>query len=432
MNIYDRPSSDVARKLLTRPSGDRKGSHAELVTRVKEIMNQVEENGDMALMDLTRQLDGVSIDSIRIHDAEIEAAMLQIDQDLKIALRTAYRNIMKFHKSQIEEVRKIETMPGVVCWRENRPIESVGFYIPGGRAPLISTVLMLGIPARLAGCRDIILCSPPDQHGQIHPAILYAASLCGIRNIYRIGGSQAIAAMAFGTESVPKVDKIFGPGNQYVTQAKLMVQSSGISIDMPAGPSEVLVWADDDAHADFVAADLLAQAEHGPDSQVVLICESNEFAVKVKKAVNTQKKTLSRESTIDEALRHSAIFVAERDQAVQLINEYAPEHLIIQRKRQNYHLDEIHHAGSVFIGPYSPETAGDYASGTNHTLPTDGYARVYSGVSIDSFVKKITFQELSYEGLKGISRTLQIMADAEQLDAHRNAVDIRLEITNSK
>lgn len=291
---------------------------------------------------------------------------------------------------------------------------------------MISTVLMLGIPAVLAGCRNIILCSPPDAQGQIHPAILYAASLCGIRDIFRVGGSQAIAAMAYGTETVPKVDKIFGPGNQYVTQAKLMVQATGIAIDMPAGPSEVLVWADDYANTDFVAADLLAQAEHGPDSQVVLICDSSDFAKKVKVAVEVQKKQLTRESTIDEALLHSSILVTDRSSAVELINDYGPEHLIIQRQRHHYDLNEIQHAGSVFIGPFSPETAGDYASGTNHTLPTNGYARVYSGVSLDSFVKKITFQELNYEGLKGLSGTLQQLADAEQLDAHRNAVDVRL------
>ncbi len=426
MKFFNQPTLDAAREAMKRPVGGQGVSFAQLTSRVEQIMGQVKEKGDQALFDLTQKHDGVLIDSIRIHDAEIEAAMLLIDKELKIALRTAKSNIEKFHRSQKEEVRKVETMHGVTCWRESRPIESVGLYIPGGTAPLISTVLMLGIPAVLAGCRSIVLCSPPDAQGQIHPAILYAASLCGIRNIFRIGGSQAIAAMAYGTETVPKVDKIFGPGNQYVTQAKLMVQATGVAIDMPAGPSEVLVWADDEANADFVAADLLAQAEHGPDSQAVLICESNDFAEKVKAAVDIQKKQLNRESTIDEALTHSCILVTDRSTAEKLINDYGPEHLIIQRQRHQYDLNEIQHAGSVFIGPYSPETAGDYASGTNHTLPTNGYARVYSGVSLDSFVKKITFQELNYEGLKGLSGTLQQMADAEQLDAHRQAVDIRL------
>src|SRR5680860_183918 len=314
MRILEFPSLDTALQVLKRPSGDQGISFTQLINRVNAIMAQVKEQGDQALLELTLELDGVAIDSIRIHDAEIEAAILQVGNDLKMALRTAKNNIEKFHRNQEEEIRKVETMPGVVCWRESRPIESVGLYIPCGRAPLISTVLMLGVPALIAGCNEIVLCSPPDAHGQIHPAILYAASICGIRNIYRIGGSQAIAAMAYGTESVPKVDKIFGPGNQYVTQAKLMVQSFGTSIDMPAGPSEVLVWADDEANAAFVAADLLAQAEHGPDSQVVAICESAEFAEMIIKAVNTQKSKLSRKTTIDEVLKHSAIVVSDHHQ----------------------------------------------------------------------------------------------------------------------
>ncbi len=426
MKILEKLSREEAQKAVKRPAGMQGTSFAQLRNSVDQIMEQVKTRGDKALFELTEKLDGVAIHSIQVHDAEIEAAMLLIDKDLKKALRTAKRNIEKFHQSQVEEVRKVETSSGVTCWRESRPIESVGLYIPGGRAPLISTVLMLGVPAVLAGCRQIILCSPPDAHGQIHPAILYAASLCGIREVYRVGGSQAIAAMAYGTESIPKVDKIFGPGNQYVTEAKMMVQSAGTAIDMPAGPSEVLVWADDQANPDFVAADLLAQAEHGPDSQAVLICESKTFAEKVNRAVGQQKSHLSRESTIDGALEHSPIVVADRVSAIQLINDYGPEHLIIQRERHHYDLSDIQHAGSVFVGPYSPETAGDYASGTNHTLPTNGYARMHSGVSLDSFVKKITFQELTQDGLKKLSGTLQLLADAESLDAHRNAVDVRL------
>lgn len=430
MKILDNPSFDIALQALQRPGGDSGTTYEQLTGRVHAILNRVREEGDAALIDLTRQFDGVAIDNIRLCDAEIEAAITQVDSGLKMALRTAKNNIELFHRSQQEDVRKIETMPGVLCWRESRPIESVGLYIPGGTAPLISTVLMLGVPAQLAGCKNIVLCSPPDSQGQIHPAILYAASLCGIRDIFRIGGSQAIGAMAYGTGSVPRVDKIFGPGNQYVTHAKLVVQTTGTAIDMPAGPSEVLVWADDEANPGFVAADLLAQAEHGTDSQTVLICDSLEVANSTRHAVMSQKSKLSRESTIDEALSHSCIIVIDRTKAVGLINEYAPEHLIIQRERHHYDLREINHAGSVFIGPYSPETAGDYASGTNHTLPTNGYARVYSGLSLDSFVKKITFQELSLDGLIGLSDTLQRMSDAERLDAHRRAVDVRLEFQN--
>ena len=430
MKILDKPSFEMALQAMQRPSGDRDNTFAQLSDRVGKILDRVRAEGDTALLDLTQQLDGVTIENIRVCDAEIEAAITQVDPDLKMALRTAKNNIEQFHHSQDEGVRRIETSPGVVCWRENRPIESVGLYIPGGKAPLISTVLMLGVPAQLAGCQNIVLCSPPDLHGQIHPAILYAASLCGIRDIFRVGGSQAIGAMAYGTSTVPKVDKIFGPGNQYVTHAKLVVQSTGTAIDMPAGPSEVLVWADDAANPEFVAADLLAQSEHGPDSQAVLICDSLQFASRCQEAVISQKSQLSRRSIIDEALSHSCIIVVDRGEAIGLINQYAPEHLIIQRERHSYDLADIRHAGSVFIGPYSPETAGDYASGTNHTLPTNGYARVYSGVSLDSFVKKITFQELSMDGLKGLSDTLRRMSDAEHLDGHRRAVEVRLEFQN--
>lgn len=432
MRILNRAPIETALQAMKRPGGDGATSHAQILERVSSILDRVRHQGDPALLDLTRELDGVAIDSLRICDAEIEAAIMQVNHDLKAALRTARQNIETFHRSQQEMVHKVETMPGVVCWRENRPIDKVGLYIPGGKAPLISTVLMLGIPAQLAGCREVILCAPPDKHGQIHPAIIYAASLCGITKIYRVGGAQAIAAMAYGSESIPKVDKIFGPGNLYVTQAKQLVQTTGTAIDMPAGPSEVLVWADDQANPEFVAADLLAQAEHGPDSQAILICDSTTFAEKTHSAVLRQKANLSRQSIIDDALKHSVILVADRKEAIRLINTYAPEHLIIQRERHHFDPVEILNAGSVFIGPFSPETAGDYASGTNHTLPTNGYARMYSGVSLDSFVKKITFQELNYEGLAGLAPTLQTLADAEHLDAHRMAVDIRLESTDTE
>lgn len=427
MILLDHPQRNEAIQALQRPDFDGDRTNAEINQIVADILEQVRIGGDQALLDLTFRLDGVRMESLRVCDAEIEAAISQVDRDLKSALLIARANIEQFHQSQYEEIRKIETRPGVYCWRESRPIDSVGLYIPGGKAPLISTVLMLGVPAQLAGCENVVLCSPPDAHGQIHPAILYAASLCGIRYIYKVGGSQAIAAMAYGTESISRVDKIFGPGNQFVTRAKLAVQAVGTAIDMPAGPSEVLVWADDNANPDFVAADLLAQAEHGGDSQVVLICDSMDFVHRTRTAVMEQKQRLSREDIIDEALEHCVMIAVELPVAVDLINEYAPEHLIIQRERHSYDLRDIRNAGSVFIGPYSPETAGDYASGTNHTLPTNGWAKVYSGVSLDSFVKKITFQELSYEGLFDLATTLQTLADAEHLDAHRNAVDVRLE-----
>ena len=430
MKILDRPQNEEALEALRRPDNDGANTNDRITQTVQDILHQVKSDGDQALIDLTRKLDGVALEVLSVCDSEIEAAIGQVDQSLKSALLAAKANIELFHRSQQEEVRKIETRPGVYCWREDRPIQSVGLYIPGGKAPLISTVLMLGVPARLAGCENIVLCTPPDAQGQIHPAILYAATQCGIRNIYKVGGSQAIAAMAYGTQSIPKVDKLFGPGNQYVTRAKLAVQATGTAIDMPAGPSEVLVWADDAANPAFVAADLLAQAEHGGDSQVVLICDSLEFAQQTQDAVNTQKVELSRRDIIDQALEHCVMIAVNRADAIDLINAYAPEHLIIQRERNQYDLKDIQNAGSVFIGPYSPETAGDYASGTNHTLPTNGAARVYSGVSLDSFVKKITFQELSLEGLTGLSETLQVLADAEQLDAHRRAVDVRLEFQN--
>lgn len=420
------PSLTEAAAALRRPSGHDPGAEAVLQENVGSILTQVRERGDVALRELTARFDGVSIRHLQVSDAEIEAAVAQVDESLRSAIRTARKNIETFHESQREKIFKIETMPGVLCWRESRPIDTVGLYIPGGTAPLISTVLMLGVPAQLAGCKNVIMCSPPDDQGQIHPAILYAARRCGIRDIFRVGGAQAIAAMAFGTESIPAADKIFGPGNQYVTAAKMAVQSMGTAIDMPAGPSEVLVWADDFAHPDFVAADMLAQSEHGADSQSVLICESAAFVDKVKKSIIRQKVTLSRESIVDKSLINTVLMVAERSKALSILNDYAPEHLIIQRKKGNYQLDEIRHAGSVFIGPFTPESAGDYASGTNHTLPTNGYAKMYSGVSLDSFIKKITFQEINAEGLKALDHAISTLADAEQLDAHREAVKIRL------
>lgn len=418
------PSFGDALAAMVRPAASQ--NRETVRKRVSEILKNVEEEGEAALKALTHRLDGVELRELQVSYAEIDAAVDEIDDELKMAIRTARNNIEKFHRSQILRPQKTETMPGVVCWREARPIESVGLYIPGGSAPLVSTVLMLAVPAQIAGCREVVLCSPPDAGGQIHPAILYAANLCGVRDIYKLGGAQAVAAMAFGTDPVRKADKIFGPGNQYVTEAKLQVQARGVAIDMPAGPSEVLVWADDEARPEFVAADLLAQAEHGPDSQVILVCDSEDFVRKTTAEIEKQMVTLSRRAIIEQALEESVILVAEEKEALRLINAYAPEHLIIQRRRPKKYLEEILHAGSVFIGPYTPESAGDYASGTNHTLPTNGYARMYSGVSLDSFVKKITFQQISREGLKTLEPTITGLADTEKLDAHREAVKIRL------
>jgi histidinol dehydrogenase len=346
---------------------------------------------------------------------------------LKTAIDIAKTNIEKFHSAQKEEVKRIDTIPGVTCWRESKAIEKVGLYIPGGSAPLFSSVLMLGIPARLAGCKEIVLCTPPQLDGKIHPAILYTAAAIGIKQVYKVGGIQAIAAMTFGTETIPQVNKIFGPGNSYVTAAKQYALRKGIAIDMPAGPSEVLIVADDSADADFVAADLLSQAEHGPDSQVILITYNEKFAEKVIDAIENQLQKLSRSTIAKQALENSkCILMDNLKDAVDFINEYAPEHLIISVQDEGEYLDNIVNAGSVFLGMYTPESAGDYASGTNHTLPTAGYAKAYSGVSLDSFLKKITFQRISPKGLQSIGPTIETMAEAEGLDAHKNAVTIRL------
>lgn len=398
----------------------------ELEGKVQKVLDAVREKGDEALIDFTRKFDGVELDSLKYLQSEVKDYTNRVSAELREALQKAYNNIFTFHHSQKSDSQKIETMPGVVCWREDRAIEKVGLYIPGGTAPLVSTVLMLGVPARVAGCEEVVLCTPPDKGGKINPAILYAAELCGINNIYSVGGAQAIAGMAFGTESIPKVDKIFGPGNQYVTCAKMLVQRSGIAIDMPAGPSEVLVWCDDGANPSFVASDLLAQAEHGVDSQVMVVCESRHFATQIQEAVELQLSSLPRKEIAREVLKNSRIIIANAENAIEVINEYAPEHLIIQRKNLSQGINDIVNVGSVFLGPFTPESAGDYASGTNHTLPTNGYARTYSGVSLDSFVKKVTFQEISRSGLEGLEKVISPMAEAEELEAHKRAVLIRL------
>jgi len=400
---------------------------------VRNIIDDVIAGGDAAIKKITLQFDRVSINELRVTAEKIAAAENLLTPGLKTAIQLAKVNIEIFHNSQIQKVERIETMPGVWCWRKSVGIEKVGIYIPGGSAPLFSTVLMLGIPAKIAGCKEIILCTPPNEQGEINPAILYAASLVGVTAIYSVGGAQAIAAMAYGTATIPKVHKIFGPGNQYVTAAKQLVQQNGIAIDMPAGPSEVCVWADENAIPSFVAADLLSQAEHGPDSQVILVANNKAIVSAIQLEIDLQLSALPRKDFATKALANSkAIILSNQDQAIDLINAYAPEHLILSVDNALQIADKIINAGSVFIGNYSPESVGDYASGTNHTLPTNGYAKAYSGVSLDSFVKKITFQQLTERGLMNIAPTVIEMAEAEGLQAHSNAVSVRLNLIKSK
>lgn len=394
---------------------------------VKKIVEKVKAKGDKAVRKYTKEFDGIKLKKFLVSEKEIKAAESLLSTELKAAIQQARSNIEKFHRSQVEETKMIEPMPGISCWRNSVGIEKAGIYIPGGSAPLFSTVLMLAVPAMIAGCKEIILCSPPSKDGSINPAILYSADLCGITKIFKAGGVQAIAAMAYGTESIPKVFKIFGPGNQYVTAAKQLIQKEGVAIDMPAGPSEVLVIADDTAIPEFVAADLLSQAEHGADSQVILLTISEPIAEKVLECIKEQLKELPRKEIAEKALSNSKIILLNTiDEAIDLSNLYAPEHLILSCNNTEELAGKIVSAGSVFIGNYSPESAGDYASGTNHTLPTNGYAAMYSGVSVDSFVKKITFQQLTKQGLENIGNTVMKMAAAEGLDAHKNAVAIRL------
>ncbi len=429
MQVVRFPKQKELEKLLQRPSAD----VAEVEKTVNAILQDVKANGDEALRKYALKFDNASVKQWRVSQAEINSAIKSIDKKLKLAIETAHRNIEKFHKAQALQPEKIETTKGVVCWRESRPIENVGLYIPGGSAPLFSTVLMLATPASIAKCKRIVLCSPTDKDGKIHPAILFAAQLCGVHEIYKAGGAQAIAAMAYGTESIKKTDKIFGPGNQFVTAAKQLVQQDGVAIDMPAGPSEVLVVGDESCVSSFVAADLLSQAEHGADSQVIFVTWKEVLIEKVMVEVSRQLQQLPRKEVAERALNNSKlILVKSKAEAVDLINAYAPEHLIISVKDENYFVKKVVNAGSVFIGNYSPESAGDYASGTNHTLPTNGYARVYGGVSLDAFVKKITYQKISPKGLKRLGSVIETMADAEQLQAHKNAVSIRLQKPKKK
>jgi histidinol dehydrogenase len=423
MKIYKYPDTTEWIKLIKRPAIE----IAELEKKVKKILQKVKNNGDKALRKYAKEFDGIKLKSLLVTEKEIAAATNAVSNELKNAIQQAKKNIGTFHAAQKEIINKIETMPGVVCWRKSTGIEKIGLYIPRGSAPLFSTVLMLGVPAQLAGCKEIILCSPPSKDASVNAAILYTAQLCGITKIFKAGGAQAIAAMAYGTESIPKVYKIFGPGNQFVTMAKQIIQQQGVAIDMPAGPSEVLVIADDIANPEFVAADLLSQAEHGADSQVILVTTNEIVAEKVIAAMNKQLENLPRKDIALKALGNSkALLVNTIEEAVAFSNQYAPEHLILSCKNEEQVAEQIITAGSVFLGNYSPESVGDYASGTNHTLPTNGYAAMYSGVSLDSFIKKITFQKLTKEGLKNIGATVMTMAEAEGLDAHKNAVAIRL------
>ena len=431
MKILLNPSPEKWQKHLARPAME----SAKIKEIVKPIFEKVARNGDKALRKFAKEFDHVKLDSLLASQEEIQAAAAQLSPELIEAIALAKSNIEKFHAAQATPDLVVEVMPGVTCSRKSVPIQRVGLYIPGGTAPLFSTVLMLGVPAALAGCTEVVLCTPPNREGNIHPAILYTAQLVGISKIVKVGGAQAIAALTYGTESVPQVDKIFGPGNQYVTAAKQMATKYGVAIDMPAGPSEVLVYADDTAIPAFVAADLLSQAEHGVDSQVVLVSPSEDFAKKVVAEISLQLKSLSRKDIATKALKNScAVILEDTDSAIALINDYAPEHLILALANEDAILDKIYNAGSVFIGNFSPEAAGDYASGTNHTLPTSGYARNYSGVSLDSFVKKITYQKITPKGLQALGPAVEIMAANEQLDAHKNAVTLRLNYlkTNKK
>lgn len=429
MQLLVNPSPEKWKKQLARPVQKTK----EINKIVKPILKKVERNGDKALMKFAQEYDHVHLESLLVSESEIQAAEGLVSKELKAAIHVAKSNIERFHAAQTQPELIEEVMPGVICRRKSVPIQRVGLYIPGGTAPLFSTVLMLAIPAKLAGCPEIVLCSPPNKEGKIHPAILYTASLIGIKKIVKVGGAQAIAALTFGTASVPQVDKIFGPGNQYVTAAKQLATKYGVAIDMPAGPSEVLVYADETAIPAFVASDLLSQAEHGVDSQVVLVTPSEKFAKKVLKEINEQVEKLPRKEIAYKALANStAVVMEDRSDALALINDYAPEHLIIAVENEDDAVAAIYNAGSVFIGNFTPESAGDYASGTNHTLPTYGYARNYSGVSLDSFLKKITYQKITAEGLKLLGPSVEVMAANELLEAHKNAVTIRLNYLKEK
>lgn len=423
MKVFRNPLQETWSELTKRPEMELEF----LDGSVKNILTRVKKSGDSALFELTRQFDKVEVTELQVSVQEINESEAKLTKELKAAIQTAARNIEKFHSAQKGEIIKMETTPGITCWRRGVPISKIGIYIPGGTAPLFSTVLMLGIPATLAGCKEIILCTPPDHLGKINPAILYTADLIGIKKVFNVGGAQAIAAMAYGTGSIPKVYKIFGPGNQFVTKAKQLVNNEGTAIDMPAGPSEVLVLVDETANPSFVAADLLSQAEHGEDSQVMLVVTEESILSQVKNELEKQLPTLPRKVIAEKALVNSrAVYFDSSQHAIAFVNAYAPEHLIINTKNADAVSESIVNAGSVFIGNYSPEAMGDYASGTNHTLPTNGFAKAYSGVSLESFMKYITFQKATEDGIRNLGPTIELMAEAENLEAHKRAVSIRL------
>ena len=428
MNIITNPKRSVWSSLTERPYVDNKSVH----TVVKEVFENVKNYGDKSLIEYTKKFDNIELTTIEVEAKSITNSEFIISHKLKDSIDLAFKNIYKFHKSQIQKKEIIKINEGISCWQEKRPIERVGFYIPGGTAPLFSTVLMLGIPSLIANCPNRILCTPPDKNGEIPVEILYVCKICKIKNIFKVGGSQAIAAMTLGTETIPMVNKIFGPGNQYVTIAKRYSMNFGVSIDMPAGPSELLVLADESANPKFVASDLLSQAEHGSDSQVILVSNSKKIINDINNEIDIQKKKLERINIINESLKNSnSIFFNLIDDALDFINDYAPEHYIINVKNEDYCISKLVNAGSVFLGNYTPESAGDYASGTNHTLPTNGYAKQYSGVNTDSFLKTITFQKITKFGLKSISSAVETMAEHEGLDAHKNAVSIRINSNES-
>ncbi len=423
MQIINNPNKNTWRDILKRPTqtvGDIEGI-------VNEVFNEVRKKGDDAIKKYTEKFDGIALDNNVVTETEIKQAIAQVPQNLQNAIKQAKQNIEAFHRAQKTQKVEVETTNGVQCWQEKRAIQKVGLYIPGGTAPLFSTVLMLAVPAQIAGCKEIVLCSPPNKKGDLAPEILFAAHLCGVTKVIKVGGIQAIAGLTFGTEVIPQVYKIFGPGNQFVTVAKQLATKYGVAIDMPAGPSELLVVADDSANAAYVASDLLSQAEHGTDSQVILVSTSNELIQNVANEVEAQLNVLPRKAIAEKAIANSKlIYVDDDEAALEMIDEYGPEHFIICCKNEDFYVNGISNAGSVFIGNYTPESAGDYASGTNHTLPTNGFSKAYSGVNLDSFQKSMTFQKISKEGILNIGKTIELMAEAEGLQAHKNAVSIRL------
>ena len=428
MKTIQFPKKEDWNELLKRPTRTFK----DIEQTVDDIFKEIKEKGDDAVFKYTQKFDGVSLIDMNVSEVEMDAAEAKVSADLKSAIQLAKANIHKFHEAQKTEPVKVETQTGVTCWQAKKPIQKVGLYIPGGTAPLFSTILMLAVPAKIAGCSEIVLCTPPDKEGNINPVTLYTAQLCGIDKVFKIGGIQAIGAMTFGTETMPKVYKIFGPGNQYVTVAKQVATTFDVAIDMPAGPSELLVVADETANPEFVASDLLSQAEHGVDSQVVLVSTDEDSISEVQKAITRQLEVLPRKEMASKAIENSKFVLMKDDvSALELIDFYGPEHFIISTKDDDFYVKNINNAGSVFIGKYTPESAGDYASGTNHTLPTNGYAKQYSGVNLDSFNKAITYQKITEEGIKHIGEAVELMAEAEGLQAHKNAMTLRInEIEN--